>query len=351
MRYGYVDKPGGGFEKYINRVNVYIRIIGNWRLEGEDYRLYQTKQTWKQRHFKMHTYPADPELDVTLEVGSINLPSASRRAGEEAPSRSTTPGTSGHPTPGPEPEDPQLLNEPHPDPDAKARHASLLAYFKEEERHHHHTARQAKAFGLNYCQNFLKLEGGELVKEIPKGSLHCKICDKDFSSTQKLKEHVRRHHTLDNKFQCSICQKRLGDSVSLKNHLRDVHKQGEDKAKEPKLYKCEKCAKKGKKFETYVVSRANTHKRECGKKFSCPHCGKDYSQSRTRDLHRDKECPKRPGAKDTPPAVCPVCKKQFRARRSLPRHVRTQHPDYDGPLSYDLPEEEQEEQEQEEDQD
>ena len=57
--------------------------------------------------------------------------------------------------------------------------------------------------------------------------------------------------------------------------------------------------------------------------------------------------------KDTPPAVCPVCQKQFKARRSLPRHVRTQHPDYDGPLTYDPPEEqeEQEEQEQEEDQD
>ena len=78
------------------------------------------------------------------------------------------------------------------------------------------------------------------------------------------------------------------------------------------------------------MSRFNTHIKEHDAKFPCQYCGRIYAQSRTRRMHEDKECLRRPGAtKPTGEAVyaaeCSICGQKFKQARSLHRQMKTKH--------------------------
>ena len=238
---------------YINRVDIYVEIVGHWSLSREDPRLYEERQFWKNRYFDKEPYPSwaaveppEPELDKTMDVtleisGEPYQLGQPRRAGEHAPPHdaptpvygpAATPGTSGsfatpsHPAP-------PTLSTPHPDPGAFERYTDLKEYFRSGEQLHHHYAMGAEAHGFSYCQNYLAMKNDRVVKEIEKGSLNCKKCKRDFTSTQKLRDHVRRYHSSSDKYKCSLCDKRLGDSQALKHHLSQIHKQVASQRKAP----------------------------------------------------------------------------------------------------------------------
>ena len=50
----------------------------------------------------------------------------------------------------------------------------------------------------------------------------CKVCNKEFSSTQKLKSHIRATHCHSAAYKCSTCSKPFGDPYALSVHKR-VH--------------------------------------------------------------------------------------------------------------------------------
>lgn len=67
--------------------------------------------------------------------------------------------------------------------------------------------------------------------------IRCGDCDKEFSNTECLRNHIRRMHSTDPKqYLCKICAKEFRSSTTLKNHI-DSHKE----VSQVKKYQCKFC--------------------------------------------------------------------------------------------------------------
>ena len=163
------------------------------------------------------------------------------------------------------------------------------------------------------------------------GDTRCKVCEKTCSSTQKLKNHIRRCHIGKTPYLCGDCNKYYGDSQSLKVHLRKHLPEGE---KEAAAHKCPTCNK-----SYSSVGKLNKHL-EKHADIRCRFCNKYFAYNRMCKAHEAESCPQRPGAKEqddpqeegataaaapTKRWYCHICDSDYGAHRNLKKHLNMKH--------------------------
>ena len=76
--------------------------------------------------------------------------------------------------------------------------------------------------GTDPCAVYREKQVEYILNHVESGHKKCKVCNKEFSSTQKLKSHIRATHCHSTAYKCSTCSKPFGDPYTLSIHKR-VH--------------------------------------------------------------------------------------------------------------------------------
>ena len=187
------------------------------------------------------------------------------------------------------------------------------------------------SMGVDPLKEYQENKAESILSGVKSGDTRCKVCEKRCSSTQKLKNHIRRHHIGKTPYLCGDCNRYYGDSQSLKVHLRKHLPEGE---KEAAAHKCPTCNK-----SYSSVGKLNEHL-EKHADIRCRFCNKSFAYNRTCKAHEAESCPQRPGAheKDDPQEegaaaaaaptkrwYCHICESDYSARRNLKKHLNMKH--------------------------
>ena len=62
-----------------------------------------------------------------------------------------------------------------------------------------------------------------ILNHVESSHKKCKVCNKELSSTQKLKSHIRATHCHSTAYKCPTCYKPFGDPYALSVHNRVQH--------------------------------------------------------------------------------------------------------------------------------
>lgn len=171
----------------------------------------------------------------------------------------------------------------------------------------------------------LKIHQGNLVHK-------CSICNRVFSSTQRLLSHLDLHHKGVGPVQCSICAETFDDSINLRGHLAENH------PVEKHNISCRFC---GEKFSTKkaCISHEETHSeifrfwcKICSKRFmseddlddhvkwdhdkagQCRFCGKHIDKPKALRNHELRHM------QESNHHECQVCKRVFKTKTGLRHH-------------------------------
>ncbi|XP_074658746.1 uncharacterized protein LOC141911651 [Tubulanus polymorphus] len=160
----------------------------------------------------------------------------------------------------------------------------------------------------------------------------CMVCNRLFSSSTKLQNHVNTHMNMK-PYECSMCDKAFNDPSNLRMHLK-IHT-GD------KRFKCNVCDKRFTQ-KAHLDMHQVVHTKE--KSLSCEYCGKMFARKsdlRVHEYQHTKEriyvcdnCPKifyklqnykrhmniHLGVKDF---VCARCSKKFSTKFHLTRHEKS----------------------------
>ena len=153
----------------------------------------------------------------------------------------------------------------------------------------------------------------------------CNICDKNFSSENSLKMHLKTHSKSDDEYKphiCDICFKAFPQKANLNVHKRDVHEY-------LKLRKhvCSICQKVF-PTNTSLLRHMKVHlRREDREKFECSKCGIEFLTKYSFQKHikanekliNCKEIETKP-----PREPCLICEKEFNANY-LAEHIKKKH--------------------------
>ncbi len=186
---------------------------------------------------------------------------------------------------------------------------------KAQLRRHTHNHTANKSWQCDQCGKKFPIE--EYLKRHLKCHLKLKSLV-NLKSHLKLKVDLNLKSPQDRKYQCSTCGKKCGTNQDLKDHLQ-VHS-------DEKSWICEQCGQ-GFKRERNLKQHLKCHlklkrplnlKISKGWKYKCSTCG--------------KKCPTKQGLKDhlqvhsdEKPWECEQCKKVFKRKRNLVRHVKEIH--------------------------
>ena len=140
-----------------------------------------------------------------------------------------------------------------------------------------------KSHGTDPCAMYRESQVECILNHVESGHTKCKVCNKELSSMQKLKSHIRSEHCHSTTYKCSTCSKPFGDPYSLSLHKR-VHVDAARK------YVCTWCG-------NAYLSKSRLNKYE--KKHStgcvtCHHCNKSLGEKKSLVDHL-KSCKKVPG--------------------------------------------------------
>ena len=122
-----------------------------------------------------------------------------------------------------------------------------------------------------------------ILNHVESGHKKCKVCNKEMSTTQKLKSQIWSVHCHSVAYKCSTCSKTFGDPCALSVHKR-VHTES------AKKHVCAYCS------NAYLSkSKLNEHeKKHIVGHLKCYHCGKSLSKKKGLVDHL-KICKKGPG--------------------------------------------------------
>ena len=189
--------------------------------------------------------------------------------------------------------------------------------------------------GLTIVRRLAQEESQKQLVTVEQGSVTCPVCKdgKEYTSTQKLKNHYRQKHTDIRKYVCATCSQSFSDTGALRRHLEEIHHTTTTKRAPPIPYKCRFCEEKGVNWVNYSAGRYNAHIKEHEYKakfgdYRCRFCHKDFQHKRTMEAHVRDSCPKRPGAKEEGKKYeCPKegCTVRFTNKKSIPKHIRNFH--------------------------
>uniref|UniRef100_A0A3B3Z7L0 C2H2-type domain-containing protein n=1 Tax=Periophthalmus magnuspinnatus TaxID=409849 RepID=A0A3B3Z7L0_9GOBI len=133
----------------------------------------------------------------------------------------------------------------------------------------------------------------------------CPVCTKAFESEELLDKHVVIHNN-QSPIRCPICNKPCRNNSSFKKHL-NIHT-------EERPFRCSVCMK-GFNQKCNLKRHMQTHTEE--KSFSCPEfCDKAFAQKTVFIIHMRTHTGEKPFS-------CAVCKKRFRDKCHLKRHIKT----------------------------
>ena len=76
--------------------------------------------------------------------------------------------------------------------------------------------------GTDPCAVYREKQVEYILNHVESGHKKCNVCNRELSSTQKLKSHIRATHCHSAAYKCSICSKPFGDPYALTIHKR-VH--------------------------------------------------------------------------------------------------------------------------------
>ena len=206
---------------------------------------------------------------------------------------------------------------------------------------HHAYTNVLKSLGVDACKDYEETRVETLLSKIVSGDRKCKLCDKSYFSTQKLKNHMRKRHLGKTPYQCGECQRYYGDSQSLKIHMKKHAPAGQ----EGEQFTCGVC---NKSFPT--IGKLNQHS-EKHQDIKCEYCNKSFAYIRTMRAHAAESCPERPGQPSQDPADpqastskksstegprwrCHKCSAHFKACRNLKKHLNGKHDGVDIPVGY-----------------
>ena len=185
------------------------------------------------------------------------------------------------------------------------------------------------SMGIDPLKEYTEKKAETILQGVKAGDTRCKVCEKRCSSTQKLKNHIRKRHVGKTPYFCGECNWYYGDSQSLKVHLRK-HLIGEEK--KAAAHTCDVCQK-----SYSSLGKLNEHK-EKHEDIKCRYCQKSFAYNRTCKAHEVESCPQRPaaqeptveeqGVEDAPVLkrwYCHICDSNFSARRNLKKHLNSKH--------------------------
>lgn len=137
-------------------------------------------------------------------------------------------------------------------------------------------------------------------------SFNCDQCDKVFVFGKDLNRHKKIVHHSD-RFQCNVCDKVYKSHYVFKKHMV-THTEGYVQP----MFKCQVCERE---FTTKfsLSSHIKSQHLELKKTYSCPLCGKTFSQVRSYRQHANVHA----GIK---PYKCEICGKAFTYDKSLSEH-------------------------------
>ena len=156
----------------------------------------------------------------------------------------------------------------------------------------------------------LKSRVEKVIKGLSCRDQECQLCKKSYSSTQHLRNHLRKKHLGKTPHKCNICNKVYTDSSTLKDHMKH-----HDAA--ARKFKCSKCPK-----EYFSKSKLKAHEPvHQGKTFHCPYCTRSYNYLKGLREHQGK-CDKNPSYDPEDKFRCRFCQKGYKQKKSLLRHMR-----------------------------
>ncbi|KAJ8947588.1 hypothetical protein NQ318_010100 [Aromia moschata] len=203
----------------------------------------------------------------------------------------------------------------------------------------------------NYCRIIIEeasIEDHFRNYHPPDQSHFCNVCNKKFSSFERLKRHLHWHsrnkqyecstcgkgfygrtdlkiherqHTGEKPISCKICAKAFSDPRGLASHLK-THT-GE------KPYKCDICEK-----SFAHVCTLNTHKRThtAERPYVCTQCGSTFKYTHNLIIHMRQHTGERPyHCRDCPKTfsssekdfMCQICFKVFATKKLVKQHLAT----------------------------
>ena len=143
-----------------------------------------------------------------------------------------------------------------------------------------------RGLGVDASKVYKEKRVKRVESHITPGTKVCKFCNKSLKNTQKLKSHIRSHHSKGEAYECFVCSKKVGNAFALKVHMYLHESDG-------KKHQCHVC---GKKYLT--LSKLNEHASKHSKgRLTCAWCNKSFSKKKGLQDHH-KRCKKRPGYKD-----------------------------------------------------
>ena len=158
-----------------------------------------------------------------------------------------------------------------------------------------------------------------ILNHVESGHKKCKVCNKELSSTQNLKSHIRATHCHSAAYKCSTCSKPFGDPYTLSVHKR-VH------SASPRKHICTYCG------NAYLSKSKLTdqEKKHTIGHLTCHHCHKSFAEKKGLVDHL-KICKKVPGydqrsAEELRPYKCPDCFQHYAHRQDMLKHQHTSHP-------------------------
>ena len=74
--------------------------------------------------------------------------------------------------------------------------------------------------GTDPCAVYREKQVEYILNHVESGHRKCKVCNKELSSTQKLRSHIRATHCHSAVYKCPTCSKPFGDPYALSVHKR-----------------------------------------------------------------------------------------------------------------------------------